>query len=159
MFYQVFFSPQVKRLVIITYKHGIYQLPHELPNDFKLKNLRKLGNVRLPREEKDFPRDEKYLNKYPIYPSSKEVHRQALTSQLGHPQLHTPNSAAPAQLKGHHATPLATRYPRPSHYPGRRRISPGVRSTLAMCLCSHTQSTSHQKRYTGRFYLCTQGLL
>ena len=39
MFYQNFLSPQVKRCVIITYKHGIYELPHELPND-----LRKLGN-------------------------------------------------------------------------------------------------------------------
>ena len=32
MFYQIFLSPQVKRWVIITYKHGIYELPHELPN-------------------------------------------------------------------------------------------------------------------------------
>ena len=29
MFYQVFFSPQVKRCGIITYKHGTYDLPHE----------------------------------------------------------------------------------------------------------------------------------
>ena len=41
MFYQIFLSPQVKRWAIITYKHGIYQLPHKLPND-----LRKLGNIR-----------------------------------------------------------------------------------------------------------------
>ena len=32
MFYQIFLSPQVKRWAIITYKHGIYELPHELPN-------------------------------------------------------------------------------------------------------------------------------
>ena len=32
MFYQIFLSPQVKRWAIITYKHGIYQLLHELPN-------------------------------------------------------------------------------------------------------------------------------
>ena len=37
MFYQIFLSPQVKRWAIITYKHGIYQLPHELPNDIILK--------------------------------------------------------------------------------------------------------------------------
>ena len=36
-----FLSPQVKRWVIITYKHGIYELPHELPNDLR---LRILGN-------------------------------------------------------------------------------------------------------------------
>ena len=33
MFYQIFLSPQVKRWAIITYKHGIYELVHELPND------------------------------------------------------------------------------------------------------------------------------
>ena len=36
MFYQVTLSPQVKRYAIITYKHGIYELPHELPNDLRL---------------------------------------------------------------------------------------------------------------------------
>ena len=41
MFNQIFHSPQVKRCAIITYKHGIYQLPHELPNDLR---LRILGN-------------------------------------------------------------------------------------------------------------------
>ena len=41
MFYKIFLLPKVKRWAIITYKHGIYELPHELPND-----LRKLGNVR-----------------------------------------------------------------------------------------------------------------
>ena len=46
MFYQIFLSPQVKRCAIITYKHGIYKLPHELPNDLRLKDLRKLGNIR-----------------------------------------------------------------------------------------------------------------
>ena len=29
MSYQIFLSPQVKRCAIITYKHGIYTLPHE----------------------------------------------------------------------------------------------------------------------------------
>ena len=33
MFYQIFLSPQVKLLAIITSKHGIYELPHDLPND------------------------------------------------------------------------------------------------------------------------------
>ena len=37
MFYQIFFSPQVKRCAIVTYKHGIYDLAHELPIDFRLK--------------------------------------------------------------------------------------------------------------------------
>ena len=41
MFYQIFLSPQAKRWAIITDKHGIYELPHELPNDLR---LRILGN-------------------------------------------------------------------------------------------------------------------
>ena len=43
MFYQIFLSPQVKRCAIIIYKHSIYELPHELPNDLR---LRKLVNVK-----------------------------------------------------------------------------------------------------------------
>ena len=35
MFYQILLSPQVKRYTIITYKHGIYEFPHELPNDLR----------------------------------------------------------------------------------------------------------------------------
>ena len=38
MFYQMFRSPQV-RIRIVTYKHGIYELPHDLPNDLRLKIL------------------------------------------------------------------------------------------------------------------------
>ena len=45
MFYQIFFSPQVKGCAIITYKHGIYYLPHELPSYLRLRILRK-GNIR-----------------------------------------------------------------------------------------------------------------
>ena len=39
MFYQIFLSPQVKRIVIISNKHGIYELPHELPNDLRFSIL------------------------------------------------------------------------------------------------------------------------
>ena len=38
MFYQTFLSPQVKRWVIITYKHGIYKFPHNLPNELTSQN-------------------------------------------------------------------------------------------------------------------------
>ena len=41
MFHKIFLSPQVKRIVIISNKHGIYELPNELPNDFR---VRILGN-------------------------------------------------------------------------------------------------------------------
>ena len=43
MFNQIFLSPEVKRCAIITYKQGIYEFPHELPNDLR---LRKLDNIR-----------------------------------------------------------------------------------------------------------------
>ena len=36
MFYHIFLSPQVKRWAIITYKHGIYELRHELPSDLRV---------------------------------------------------------------------------------------------------------------------------
>ena len=39
MFYQIIFSPQVKRWWIITCKHGIYELPNELPNNVRLRIL------------------------------------------------------------------------------------------------------------------------
>ena len=40
MFDQIFVSPQMRRSVIISNKHGIYEIPHEL-NDLR---LRILGN-------------------------------------------------------------------------------------------------------------------
>ena len=41
MFDQIFLSPQVKRSVIISNKHGTYELSYELPNNLR---LRILGN-------------------------------------------------------------------------------------------------------------------
>ena len=38
-FYQISHSWQVKRCVIITYKHGIYEILHELPIDLRLRIL------------------------------------------------------------------------------------------------------------------------
>ena len=44
MFNKFSLSPQVKRCAIITYKHGIYEFPHELPNDLKERaNIRKVS--------------------------------------------------------------------------------------------------------------------
>ena len=39
MFYQIFLYPQVKRSAIITYKHGMDKLLHELPNNLTLRIL------------------------------------------------------------------------------------------------------------------------
>ena len=38
MFDQIFLSPQVKQSVIISNEHGIYELPHELPNDLSIES-------------------------------------------------------------------------------------------------------------------------
>ena len=40
MFHHIFNSPQVKRWEIISFKHGIYEMPHELPNDLRLRKLK-----------------------------------------------------------------------------------------------------------------------
>ena len=39
MFDQVLLSPKVKRGVVISSKHGIYELPQELLNDLRLRIL------------------------------------------------------------------------------------------------------------------------
>ena len=36
MCYQIFLPPQVKWSAIISTKQGVYELPHELPNDLRL---------------------------------------------------------------------------------------------------------------------------
>ena len=36
IFYQIFFSPQVKGRVIISNKYGMFELPHELLNDLTI---------------------------------------------------------------------------------------------------------------------------
>ena len=52
MFYQIFLSPQVKRWTIITYKHGIYKFPHELPNNFRFRIPRGMGGPLRPHKKK-----------------------------------------------------------------------------------------------------------
>ena len=47
MVYQIFLSPQVKRIVIITNKHGIYELPHEMSNGTSA-----AGRAYMPTQEK-----------------------------------------------------------------------------------------------------------
>ena len=45
MFYQIFLSPKVKQYAIITNKHGIYELPHKLRNDLRLRKLEHIKKV------------------------------------------------------------------------------------------------------------------
>ena len=39
MFYKIFVSPLVKQIVIISNKHVIYELCHELQHDLRLRTL------------------------------------------------------------------------------------------------------------------------
>ena len=56
MFYQIFFSPQMKRCTIITYKLGIYEFPHELLNELRLTIL---GN------QERFAKSQNFIELYP----------------------------------------------------------------------------------------------
>ena len=49
----IFFSPQVKRSVIISNKQGIYQLHQELPNDLRLRKHQK--NLKTSRNDSRVP--------------------------------------------------------------------------------------------------------
>ena len=51
MFYQIFRSQDVKRCEIITYKHGICELPYGLLNNLRLKIL---GNEERSRKCENF---------------------------------------------------------------------------------------------------------
>ena len=42
---QIFLPPQVKQWAIITYKHGIHELSHELPNNLRL--IRKVSKLHI----------------------------------------------------------------------------------------------------------------
>ena len=44
MLYQIFLSPQVKQSTIISNKHGVYEFPHEFPNDLRSK-ISKLARI------------------------------------------------------------------------------------------------------------------
>ena len=52
----MFLSPQVKRCAIIAYKHGIYELPHRLPNEVsKPHGIFAAGGAYMPTQEKKKP--------------------------------------------------------------------------------------------------------
>ena len=55
MFDKIFVSPQVKRIVIISNKHGIFKLPHELPNELRLtpRHFRRWGGLCAHTRKKD----------------------------------------------------------------------------------------------------------
>ena len=61
MFYQILLLSQVKRWAIITYKHGIYELPHKFPNDLRL-NIRNPHGILTAGGGSAHTRKEKRLN-------------------------------------------------------------------------------------------------
>ena len=102
MFDKIFVSPQVKRIVVISNKHGIYELPHELPNDLRLRNL---GNSEISRRSQNFriiawcsvlltnlkfclEGREKATNKRNFYGRHKKLPKE-LTTELLYPELPT----------------------------------------------------------------------
>ena len=54
MSYHILLSPQVKRWAIITYKHGIYKLLYESPNELRLRifGIFADGGALCPQEKK-----------------------------------------------------------------------------------------------------------
>ena len=51
MFCEILFSPQVKRIAFIGYKHGMYDFPHNLLKDLDL-DLSPLGGSLCPHKKK-----------------------------------------------------------------------------------------------------------
>ena len=45
LIYQIFLSPQVKGSAVISNKHDIYELSHELPNYLRLRILEKIRKI------------------------------------------------------------------------------------------------------------------
>ena len=74
MFYQIFLSPQVKRSAIINNKHSIYELPHELLNDIR---LRVLANYARSRKSENFiklqPSAQSFSKKEKFFDASKKL--------------------------------------------------------------------------------------
>ena len=66
MFYQIFLSLQVKRSSIISNKHGLYELLHQLPNDLRLKIPHGIfadGEAQCPHKKKKKTQNLKKLRK------------------------------------------------------------------------------------------------
>ena len=62
MFDKIFVSPKAKRIENISMKHRIYELPHELMNDLRLKTL---GNKQVSRRSQNFMNRRLRLNLAP----------------------------------------------------------------------------------------------
>ena len=81
MFYEIFVSPQVKRRVILTYKHGIYVLSHQI-----LKDLSKLGAIR------KVSKPDSMTPQHPVPPPKRKL-RQHFELPIQEPHQNFPRSA------------------------------------------------------------------
>ena len=113
MFDQIFYSPQVKRSVIISNKHGIYVLPYKLPNSLRLRILRNLGSIlrnlgnieppptRTPRQQRQKTPGKQKLNP-PPHTASHPTRRVAHPKNPAHGCMTAPRRASAP----HHHSPL-----------------------------------------------------
>ena len=102
--HQIYFSPQVKRRGIVTYKHGIYELSHELPTQ----DLRKLGNIR------KVSKSHRMLAQCPAPPPPRQNKNPASTcnqpqmpARTGKPPLGPQKTQTPYPIGACHAHPPA----------------------------------------------------
>ena len=61
MFYQIFFSPQVKRSAITINKHGIYQMTDELPNNLRLRKYQE-NFIEVRPSTRPYSQNENFVN-------------------------------------------------------------------------------------------------
>ena len=102
MFYQFFLSPQVKRWVIITYKHGIYELPHEnTPRHF-----RRWGGLCAHTRKKKKKKILGYLPHGEVNPITKALATNRPPSTRHRPRGSRPQQEFPQSTESNpHATP------------------------------------------------------
>ena len=88
----LFFLPQVKRTVIISYKHDILMFHHELSNDLRL---------RIPEPTVSSPMDG---------PLSQHKKKKTYASSPPHPHMKTTKTRAPSNIPPMNTSPMAAPY-------------------------------------------------
>ena len=99
MFYQILLSPQVKQSKITSNKYGIWELPHELPNDLRLRKY--LENLKFHRiivfQNKNFVNTSKKLvkNRSWNFPAVHYFTRKLQPASISRPWMQYPPSPRP----------------------------------------------------------------
>ena len=130
--YQIFFSPQVKRSVIITNKNGIY----EIPNDLRLRPLRKFGKI------KQISKLQRIITQCPVPPQTEpppspptpaENHRKTAIPHENQSPPHTPRSRMQTPTRARPTHPRTTADPNAMLT---QTLSPNVWSTPRIAICT-----------------------